>query len=119
MHLGAVETFLLDLQLSLVCFGARSYVVTSFAYAFPCTRFVFLRSPACVVLVSVRSGSRPSASTKRNQLLDGLISLSPLYPRMTNGARQYRYESPSEFPLTLPFYRVLYFGLNPFVQAVC
>ena len=41
LHLGAVETFLLDLQLSLVCLGARSYVVTSFACAFTCARFVF------------------------------------------------------------------------------
>ena len=63
LHLGAVETFLLDLQLSLVCLGARSYVVTSFACAFTCARFVFPRSPVCIVLVSVRSGSRPCAST--------------------------------------------------------
>ena len=41
LHLGAVETFLLDLQLSLFCLGARSYVVTSFACAFTCARFVF------------------------------------------------------------------------------
>ena len=65
LHLGAVETFFIWICIrGLVYLGTRSYVVTSFAYAFACARFVFRVVPRAWFLVSVRSGSRPSASTQ-------------------------------------------------------
>ncbi|CAN1195264.1 hypothetical protein LINPERHAP2_LOCUS43011 [Linum perenne] len=47
------------------------------------------------------SSSYPEGNFGGNQLLDGSISLSPLYPSQTN-ARQYRCGPPPEFPLASP-----------------
>ncbi|KAI3486072.1 hypothetical protein L1887_50412 [Cichorium endivia] len=47
--------------------------------------------------------SYPEGNFGGNQLLDGSISLSPLYPSQTNDfARQYRCGPPPEFPLASP-----------------
>ncbi|KAL0745711.1 hypothetical protein Bca101_101780 [Brassica carinata] len=45
------------------------------------------------------SGLVDSAGNRRNQLLDGSISLSPLYPSQASDLRQYRCGPPPEFPL--------------------
>ena len=50
------------------------------------------------------TSSYPEGNFGGNQLLDGSISLSPLIPMYDERfARQYRYEPPSEFPLSLAF----------------
>ena len=46
----------------------------------------------------------PEGNFGGNQLLDGSISLSPLYPKFDDRfARQNRYELPPEFPLASPY----------------
>ena len=46
LHLGAVETFFIWICIrGLVHLGTRSYVLTSFAYAFACACFVFRAVP--------------------------------------------------------------------------
>ncbi|KAL2223876.1 UNVERIFIED_CONTAM: putative uncharacterized protein ART3 [Sesamum indicum] len=53
--------------------------------------------------LSRSSSSYPEGNFGGNQLLDGSISLSPLYPSQTNDfARQYRCGPPPEFPLASP-----------------
>ncbi|KAL0803471.1 hypothetical protein Bca101_095961 [Brassica carinata] len=51
---------------------------------------------------SFPSSSYPEENFGGNQLLDGSISLSPLYPSQTNDLRQYRCGPPPEFPLASP-----------------
>ena len=60
----------------------------------------------------------PEGNFGRNQLLDGSISLSPLYPNLTIDLQSDRYEPPPEFPLASPYSGIVHHLSGPNTHAL-
>ncbi|KAL0745717.1 hypothetical protein Bca101_101786 [Brassica carinata] len=85
-----------------ICTDGRSARARALGFA-ATARSSYSSRPGSCPAAGIGRASAPSifraSSFGRNQLLDGSISLSPLYPSQASDLRQYRCGPPPEFPL--------------------